>query len=528
MFVRQIALAAVMVTAGLTGLAHAGSPSLPPAMEAALQQKFDAFTAEHGKLFERLDPDDLRHPYEKKVISALYKDQKIKDLMPEASKIVEDLNTQYHHQHLLNGVLCSETQFPEIYKLARENAAALQMKQGFKVYVLNSAQINAYTWSIDENNYGIALFSGLIRAVPMDQLKAILGHEMGHVKSRHILSTVLVQLYYKKYKALPPVFSLNADGTQDTGTKTKERAPEQSLGFTDLPPSFAGDLQRRLGFAAAEPFKLSDAESMNFTKFQQAAEYTGDRTGAVASGDRQLTLLGMVKLASGHTGELGGFDLDTYLHQIEEVLATMTNQELQDMMGTEGSHAFTLMRVGELDNFFKSPDFVQARDARKVSVFRDIMSAEFQIAGIMLETMAAQKKFFASAAAQELNALERRLKEKEFSDIIVPRQAADAVLNPLVYDTINELGLSNANAAFDIYESYARLRKSGVAIRPISEKLVERLKFELTNEQLPPAQADELKRKLKIAVELRDMRPGKPGGGAAVAGDDDDTASHIN
>lgn len=517
MFARSIALACTLLAATV----HAASPTLPPELESKLRARYEEVATAHGNLFERLDPNDLRHPFEKKVLAGLYKDQRVQDLLPEAQKIAAEINDSYHKQHLLTGVLCSPTQFPEIHALASEIADALQMKKGFKIYVMNSPSINAYTWSIDENNYGVALFSGLLRSMTTEQLRAILGHEMGHVKSRHILTSVIIELYAQKHEALPGVFALKKDGSTDTGPKKHQRVAGASFGFTDIPANLAGDLSRRLGLNNVKPLDITDQEYKNLTLLDQAAEYSSDRTGAVASGNRLDTLMGMVKLASGHTGELGGFDMDAYLAQIESVLATMSHAELENMMASEGSHAFTLMRVGELDNYFKSPDFVEAR-TRKASVFRDIMSAEFQVSGVMLETITMRDKFFASPAAQELNALERRLKEKQFADIIAPRQQVDDVLQPLILDTIYELGLANDNAAFVIYEQYARLRKSGAAIKPLSVKLIERIKFELTNDSLPPAQVAELERKLKIAKEIRDLKPNKPANGAAVTGEDED------
>lgn len=518
---RSLIAAALFAASSLVGLVFAEPAPLPPDVEARLREKFAAFSNAHGTLFEKLDPNDVRHPYERKVVTEMFKDQKVRDLLPEASKMAEEINRQYHNQHLLTGVLCSETQFPEIYKMAQENAAALQMKPGFKIYMMNSAQMNAYTWSIDEDNYGVALYSGLVRALSREQLRYVLGHEMGHVKSRHILTSVLVELYFKKYQKLPAVFSMKGDKDDSAAAKDRALVGGPRLAFADMPPRMAGDLTARMGLASVAPMHVSETEEANLTRFQQAAEYSGDRAGAVASGIREQAMLGLVKLASGHTGDLGGFDMESYLKQIETVLATMSHAELADMMASEGSHAFTLMRVGELDLFFKSPDYGKALEAKGGSIFREVMSAEYQIATVLVEALEAQKKFLTGTTASEMNALERRLKEKELADLINPRQAADAVLSPIITDTIFEIGLSNKqNGAFDIYETYARVRRTGVPIKPLSEKLIERIKFELTSDSLTPEQKAELERKLKVATEIKDLKPNKPATSANAADDD--------
>jgi hypothetical protein len=503
----------LVLTASLAGTlaGHSSAHTLPPELEARLREKFTQFTADHGRLFEKLDPNDFRHPYERKVVGQLMKDEKVKALLPEANRVAGEINTAYHRRHLLSGVLCSLAQFPEIHKMAQENATALALKPGFKVYVMNSAQMNAYTWSIDEDNYGVALFSGLIKGLSREELRYVLAHEMGHVKSKHILTSILVELYYEKYEKLPPVFSLKDDGKSDDGAKRdRVQLTGAALGLGDLPASLRGDLVQRLGAAGLTPLKISETEEANLARMSQAAEYSSDRAGAVASGLVTESMMGLVKLASGHTGDAGGFDMATYLKQIETVLASLSHSELKEMMASEGSHAFTLMRVGELELFFKSPEYGKATDAKDRSVMREILSAEFQIATVLTDANEELKKFRSGNTAGEMNALERRLREKEFSETIGPRETAEAALSPLILDTIVEIGLASlSNAAFESYVDFARMKKTGVPVKPLTEKIIEKLKFALTAPDLAPEVKAELERKLKVAEEIKKLKPGK-------------------
>lgn len=484
--------------------ASAAPTTLPPDLEAALAARFDGIKAAHGTLFETLDPNDYRHPYERKVVGEIMKDPKVLELLPEATEIVAQVNKEYHRQHLMQGVLCSPTQFPEIYAMAQENAAALKMKPGFKVYVMNSAQMNAYTWSIDQDNYGVALFSGLIRALSPDELRFVLAHEMGHVKSKHVLTGVLLQLYAKKHDALPKV--LQASATEDgkaSEKKAMRASPFETL-MDDLPADLATRLAGKLG-GGIRPLMVTEAEEANFQRLGQAQEYSSDRAGIVATAKRKESMMGLVKLSSGDMGKLEGFDLDAYLAQVEAVLADMTSEELKNLMAGEGSHAFTIMRVGELDRFYAGSEYQDAASTQGTSVFTRIVSAYFQVGGDLAAAALKLKKFQEGTGAEEMNALERRMLEKKLTEAVTPRLAAVEALAPAVLETITGLGLAGENPAFELFAAYLKAKKTGKPVEPVLAKLVEALQFALQEPDLTPDQKATLEARLATTKALKKL-----------------------
>ena len=499
-FVRALAALGFCLAAGL---ASASPATLPPELEASLAARLDSLKATHGALFETLDPNDYRHPYERKVVGEIMKDPKVLELLPEATEIVQQVNKEYHRQHLMQGVLCSPTQFPEIYAMAQQNAAALQMKAGFKVYVMNSAQMNAYTWSIDQDNYGVALFSGLIRALTQDELRYVLAHEMGHVKSKHVLTGVLLQLYAKKYDALPKVLQATADQKEKAEKKAMKASPFELM-MSDFPASLTATLAAKLG-GKLRPLLVTEAEESNFQRLGQAQEYSSDRAGIVATAKRKESMMGLVKLSSGDMGKLEGFDLDAYLAQVESVLTDMSSEELKNLMSGEGSHAFTIMRVGELDRFYNGDEYQNAASTHGTSVFTRIVSAYYQVGGDLAAAGEKLKKFREGTGAEEMNALERRLTEKKLTEAVAPRQAAVDELLPTVFDTITGLGLAGANPAFDLFAAYVKARKSGKPVEPALTKLVEVLQFELQKPDLTPDQKATLEARLEAVKALKKL-----------------------
>jgi Zn-dependent protease with chaperone function len=83
-------------------------------------------------------------------------------------------------------VLVSEKQFGEIY----ETTVALSRVLGIEtppVYLKEDPSINAFTFGTDESNVYIVITRGLLDVVTPRELAFVLGHEMGHIKSRHVL-----------------------------------------------------------------------------------------------------------------------------------------------------------------------------------------------------------------------------------------------------------------------------------------------------------------------------------------------------
>ncbi|MBI4869154.1 MAG: M48 family metallopeptidase [Candidatus Wallbacteria bacterium] len=506
-------------------------PTLPAAPAAPVTEKtasdFAAFAQQYAALFEKIELGDFRHPYERTVVAELMKDQKVIDLMPEVEQVLKDINETYHAQHLLKGVLVSEKQFPEIYKVACENADRLAMPRKFRIYIMNSADMNAYTWSSDVNDYGVALYSGIIKALSPGELRYVLAHEMGHVKSGHIRTAVAVQLYAKKYAALPDVFGKKKTILPDApkagaeeGLAKKMMKLNALFGAGDLPRAVGLDLTQRVVKSAAE-IEVNATQEANLALLDQAKEYSADRAGIVASGVRDDSLKGLVKLASGNVGELGGFDLGSYLAQIDQILGSLDREKLRSLLGQEGDHAYTLMRVGELDLYHASDDYRRASAGRDTDTYGEMLRAGFQIGASLQEKSAALEKFQKSADSIEMNALERRLRIKELTEAVALRVKADGELRPMLLVTVLDAGLGIPNAFFDRLEGFLREKKNGQPVLGLLADLEDKIRGRLTRPDLPPSEKPELERKLHVVGELKALKPGASSGSSSTTTDEE-------
>lgn len=97
----------------------------------------------------------------------------------------------YHKAVLYGtGVRVSEQQFPELYKIAQEQARALGMDVLPDIFAYNgNGLVNAFAQKTLSRRYVLLpgdLVDLLLRENRMDELKMILGHELGHHTAGHL------------------------------------------------------------------------------------------------------------------------------------------------------------------------------------------------------------------------------------------------------------------------------------------------------------------------------------------------------
>jgi Zn-dependent protease with chaperone function len=86
----------------------------------------------------------------------------------------------------------SSRQYPSLWKQYICMAEALSIYDLPKLYISTSPQVNAFTAGM-EKHY-IVLYSGLVDLLSEDELLVAIGHELGHIKSEHLLYSSLAQL----------------------------------------------------------------------------------------------------------------------------------------------------------------------------------------------------------------------------------------------------------------------------------------------------------------------------------------------
>lgn len=92
-----------------------------------------------------------------------------------------------------NAIKVSNHQFPEIYKIVIEQSNLLRLKTIPDVYLLqNGGILNAFATRFFGSDY-VVIYSNILEEAFEDNIetvKFIIGHELGHVKRKHMLKSV--------------------------------------------------------------------------------------------------------------------------------------------------------------------------------------------------------------------------------------------------------------------------------------------------------------------------------------------------
>jgi Zn-dependent protease with chaperone function len=202
-----------------------------------------------------------------------------------------------------NAVRVGPTQFPLLHGLMTEATATMDWPEAPEVYVTQTPLVNAGAVGVDRPF--IILNSGAVSLLDTDELRVLLGHELGHVMSGHALyRTVLILLL--------------------------------ELGFQNL-PFLAG--------VALLPIKLALLE------WYRKSELSADRAGLLTSQDQTAAMRVFLKLAGG--GNLQQMDLNAFMQQAGEYEerggALDTIYKILNTLGA--THPFNTLRAAELNRW---------------------------------------------------------------------------------------------------------------------------------------------------------------------------------
>jgi Zn-dependent protease with chaperone function len=199
-------------------------------------------------------------------------------------------------------------QYPDIDRLRNEVAATFDLEEAPELYVRHSPLVNAHTRGIDKPF--IVLNSALVERFDREQLRWVIGHEMGHAMSGHALyNTILDRL----------------------------------LG-----------LQHTLGWAPAGAFAVRAVIAALY-EWQRKTELSCDRAGLLAGQDPQAAL--QVHLA--FAGDIGGqVDIAAFLAQAKEYEGEDIRDSILKLMDNETrTHPLAVVRAAELQRWAASEEY---------------------------------------------------------------------------------------------------------------------------------------------------------------------------
>jgi Zn-dependent protease with chaperone function len=263
--------------------------------------------------FPGISPRAYEHPADRSALVALRKLSGFDTVFKALSGLVPERSLRL--LYLSDSVRVSDEQFPHLHDMLRDACYILDLEKVPAMYVTQEPRPNAMCIGIDEPL--IVVTTGLVELLDEEEMRAVIGHEVGHALSGHALyRTILLFL-----------------------TGLAVRVAWLPLGNLAV---------MALVTALREWFRKS--------------ELSADRAGLLVGQDPRASMRGLMKVAGGN--HLHEMNVDAFLKQADEYESSgdLRDSVLKILNVLPRSHPFTAVRAAELKRWSEGRDYQRVMD----------------------------------------------------------------------------------------------------------------------------------------------------------------------
>jgi len=124
--------------------------------------------------------------------------RKTLDAIPQlysiSKKVMSTTAGRMIQEYNRNALAVGPNQMPEVYQIACDCARTLGIGVP-NIFILGSQEINAYTCAADDIEPIIVIYSGLYERATPDILRAVIGHECGHIHNDHVMYETVARIF---------------------------------------------------------------------------------------------------------------------------------------------------------------------------------------------------------------------------------------------------------------------------------------------------------------------------------------------
>ena len=246
-----------------------------------------------------LEHSQYEHPFDKMALEKL-------ESIPLLTKLFKWITANtveriYTVQYTGSNLKVTKDNYPQIYQYLEDACKILDLKDIPDLYIDWSYTINACT--IGAENPIIILNSGLIDLCTDEEIMFIIGHEVGHIKSNHMLYHMMAQTINFVIDAIPGGSLL------------------------------AGGLQYALYY------------------WDRMSEFTADRAGLLCCQNQEAMIRAFIKMAGLPIKEFDNIQTNTFLQQSRDFQMLDydgMNKVVKFLSIADSTHPWTVMRSSEL------------------------------------------------------------------------------------------------------------------------------------------------------------------------------------
>lgn len=257
-----------------------------------------------------LSAKEYEHPFDKEALAKL-------ERIPGLGTVTNAfLNWTYVKWHIIelqgSNFKITQKSCPELFDLVKEVEFTLDISDSPEVYTEWGYSINGHTTGTKGNTL-MVLNSGSIDLLSTDELRYVIGHEMGHIKSNHVLYHMMAQ-FFPMLASMVPVVG---------------------------------------GF-------VGSSLELLLMYWSRMSEFTADRAGLLACQDKDAALSAIMKMAGLPIKYFDSLNEKAFLQQAEEferMHKDFLSSTMQNLSILTSSHPWTLYRAAELVKWIKSGEY---------------------------------------------------------------------------------------------------------------------------------------------------------------------------
>ena len=296
---------------------------------------------------------------------ALMQGEIVEEILKEAK--IEKIENEWKFMLEGHSFKVTSKMAPRLDGLIKDVVEKLQFSEAIDFYVTNNPELNAFSIARleEDQEHIINLNSGLVERLDDDELRFVVGHEIGHLISKN-------------------------------------------SGILEL-----------LEFIFPDPIRTPLLINHKITLWKKLSELTADRFGFIASPRMDKCFSGFFKLASGLDTERINFDYRAYMAENEKILDYFRTEMVADLL----SHPINPIRIKAIELFSKSDLFKSVQDGGDVSDDEALRVQITELTGILLSLSHSdldlnRRRFIASAGLM-VAGLDEKVSEYEYEKIIM-------------------------------------------------------------------------------------------------------------
>lgn len=257
-----------------------------------------------------LKADHFRHPLDLEATNAIKQMPGI-DLL--VRQLLGPLGEQFFYmENIASSVLVSEAQLPHLHRTLLDACQAIDLEAP-QLYVRQHPVPNAYTFAMRGKQPFIVVHTSLIELLNLEEIQAVLGHELGHLKCEHGV-----------YLTLGNLIVLAAGQISTWGGIIAQSLQSQIL------------------------------------EWLRCAEFSCDRAALLATQDPKVVVSVLMKLAGGSPSISPQLNIDAFLAQArayKEFSNTELGEALRQLQTAQLTHPLPVLRAKEIDRWASSKKY---------------------------------------------------------------------------------------------------------------------------------------------------------------------------